>query len=92
MKDFFLNLSAEVQHLLMYSVRGMTLASVILLLTIIVDSIMPKEVAFLNNYYISLEPYHLALYAIGGIYAVQIFIVTWIKDYKREYLPHWLLG
>lgn len=92
MKDFFLNLWYEVQYLLMYSVRGMVWASVILLFTVLVDSMMPREIAFLNDYYISLEQYHLALYAIGGIYALQIFIVTWIKDYRREYLPRWLLG
>lgn len=92
MKDFFLNLWYEVQYLLMYSVRGMVWASVILLFTVFVDSMMPREIAFLNGYYISLEPYRWAVYAIGGIYALQIFIVTWIKDYRREYLPRWLLG
>ena len=92
MKDFFLDIWCAIQHSLMYSFRGAAAASVILLVTVFIDYMMPREVAFLNNYYISLEPYHLALYAIGGIYALRIFIVTWIKDYKREYLPRWLLG
>ncbi len=91
MKDFFLDMWFAIQHSLVYSFRGAAAASVILLVTVFIDYMMPREIAFLSNY-ISLESYHLALYAIGGIYAIQIFITTWIKDYRREYLPRWLLG
>lgn len=91
MKDFFLNLWYEVQNLLMYSVRGGFWALIILLLTVYIDSVIPTEAAIFNQY-ISLKPYHLALYAIGGIYALQTYLTIWIKDYKREYLPRWLLN
>lgn len=90
MREFFSNMWCAVQYSLIYSFRGAIGASIILLFTVFIDSMMPREIAFINHY-ISLEPYHLALYAVGGIYALQTFITTWIKDYKREYLPHWLL-
>lgn len=91
MKDFILDMWYSVLHCLIYSLRGITRASVILLVTILVSSMMPKEIAFLSQP-ISLELYHSALYAIGVMYALQILITTWIKDYRREYLPRWLLS
>ena len=91
MKDFFLDIWCAIKHSLIFSFRGAIWASVILLFTVFIDSMMPREIAFFSNY-ISLEPYRSALYAIGGIYAMQTFITTWVKDYRREYLPRWLLG
>lgn len=90
MKDFFIDMWCAIKYSLIYSFRGAIGASVILLFTVFIDSMMPREIAFLSHN-ISLEQYHLALYAIGGIYALQTFVTTWIKDYRGEYLPRWLL-
>lgn len=89
MKDFILNIWYDAQYILMYSVRGMLWAVVVALMTVLVSAFMPKEIIIFSNS-ISLMPYHLALYAIGTIYALQILVTFWVKDYKRNYIPRWL--
>ena len=75
----------------MYSVRGVTRASIILLATIFIASMMPKDIAIFTQH-ISLESYHFAVYAIGMVLALEVLVTTWIRDYKRDYIPRWLLS
>ena len=75
----------------MYSIRGMTRASIILLTTIFIASMMPKDIAIFTQR-ISLESYHFGVYAIGMVLALEVLVTTWVRDYKRDYIPRWLLN
>lgn len=91
MKEIIFDIWFWIIHCLMYSVRGMTRASIILLVTIFIASMMPKDIAIFTQH-ISLESYHFAVYAIGMVLALEVLVTTWIRDYKRDYIPRWLLS
>ncbi|WP_286707791.1 hypothetical protein [Psychrobacter sp. UBA2514] len=91
MKEFILGVWYSIIHCSMYSVRGVTRASIILLATIFIASMMPKDIAIFTQH-ISLESYHFAVYAIGMVLALEVLVTTWIRDYKRDYIPRWLLS
>lgn len=91
MKGFILNMFHSIVYYLMFAGRASLLATSVLMLTLIFVYFTPNEVEFLTQS-ISFMPFHMAIYMIGGICSVQVFITLWVKDYKNEYIPRWMLG
>lgn len=90
MKGFIFNTFDSIVYCLMFSGRALLVATIMLITTLMITYFTPNEIEFLTQS-ISFMPFHMAIYTIGGIYAVKTFVTIWIKDYKNEYIPRWML-
>ena len=90
MKNFIFNMLDSIVYYCMFAGRALLVATIMLIITFSATYFIPNEVEFLTQS-ISFMPFHMAIYMIGGIYAVKTFITIWIKDYRNEYILRWML-
>lgn len=90
MRNFISNMFESIIYYCMFAGRALLVATFMLIVTLSATYFIPNEVEFLTQS-ISFMPFHMAIYIVGGIYTIQTFITIWIKDYKNEYIPRWML-
>lgn len=90
MKGFILNMFNSIVYYLRFAGRASLVTTGILITTVTLTYFAPSEVEFLTQS-ISLTPFHMAIYMIGGLCSIQVFITLWVKDYRNEYIPRWML-
>ncbi len=90
MKNFIFNMLDSIIYYCMFAGRALLVATIMLIITFSATYFIPTEIEFLTQP-ISFMPFHMAIYMIGSIYTIQTFITVWIKDYKNEYIPRWML-
>lgn len=90
MRNFIFNTFDSIVYCLMFSSRALLVATGMLMVTVTLAYFTPTKIEFLTQS-ISFMPFHMAIYMIGGIYAIKTLITIWVKDYRNEYIPHWML-
>lgn len=90
MRNFIFNILDSIIYYCMFAGRALLVATTMLIVTLSATYFIPTEIEFLTQS-ISFMPFHRAVYIVGGIYTIQMFITIWIKDYKNEYIPRWML-
>lgn len=77
-------------NMLMYSIRGALFASVALLITFIIALNIPTSFN-MNGMNLEIPYLRFGLMGYGLLQALGLWLTLWIKDYKRDYLPRWII-
>lgn len=75
---------------LMFGMRALVIMTIVLVMGVTFFIYFIPDSYMLNNGLVNLQPTKRILFFGFLIMVLTVFLKIWHKDYKRQYIPHWL--